>query len=32
MSDHFLDYMLWKLVIVGVAAFFYGWWKKWKGR
>lgn len=31
MNDNFLDYMWWKLIVVGIAAFFYGWWRKWKG-
>lgn len=25
----FLEFKLWKLVVVAVLAFFYGWWRKW---
>lgn len=28
MSD-FLEFKLWKLCLLGVAAFFYAWWLKW---
>mgnify|MGYP000337788465 CR=1 FL=1 len=28
----FTDYMIWKLVAVGVAAFVYEWWQARNGR
>ena len=28
----FTDYMIWKLVVVGVIAFIYQWWEARNGR